>query len=367
MSRRLYVGRLPPTATRSDVEDHFKAHGRIVDVRLMGNFGFIEFESERDGEDAARELNGKEFMGENLIVEPSRDSRRRDNYDGGYDRPPPRGPPRTRGVRINVIGVPQATSWQRMSGQGGRRSTFSSGLRPIPVKITRQRTALKDDGSSLGPWPRIPVASPGFLLAQPGFQPIFILGAGPSEYRAALSARLHGGMLLVDLKDFGRLGSPAVTFADIDRYNPGTGILEFSSMYEAEDAVRKLEGVDINGVQVKLEIVGEGGGGRDSHDRRPPPPRDYGYDRPRYEDRGGYGRDRSPPRRDYGRYDDRRDDRRDYGRERDRSPPRRSYDDRGDRGDRGGRDEDRYSRDDRPPRDDRPARDERDRNGSVRD
>jgi arginine/serine-rich splicing factor 4/5/6 len=190
-----------------------------------------------------------------------------------------------------------------------------------------------------------------------------------------------------------------VTFADIDRYNPGTGwvfaanaeipslivpsILEFSSMYEAEDAVRKLEGVDINGVQVKLEIVGvsvysaqndvpahdeqEGGGGRDSHDRRPPPPRDYGYDRPRYEDRGGYGRDRSPPRRDYGRYDDRRDDRRDYGRERDRSPPRRSYDDRGDRGDRGGRDEDRYSRDDRPPRDDRPARDERDRNGSVRD
>jgi hypothetical protein len=33
-------------------------------------------------------------------------------------------------------------------------------------------------------------------------------------------------------------------------------ILEFSSMYEAEDAVRKLEGVDINGVQVKLEIVG---------------------------------------------------------------------------------------------------------------
>ncbi|GFZ47962.1 hypothetical protein JCM24511_05709 [Saitozyma sp. JCM 24511] len=299
MSRRLYVGRLPPTATRSDVEDHFKAHGRIVDVRLMGNFGFIEFESERDGEDAARELNGKEFMGENLIVEPSRDSRRRDNYDGGYDRPPPRGPPRSRGVRINVIGVPQATSWQ-------------------------------------------------------------------------------------DLKDFGRLGSPAVTFADIDRYNPGTGILEFSSMYEAEDAVRKLEGVDINGVQVKLEIVGVsvyppqdnipahdvqegGGGGRDSYDRRPPPPRDYGYDRPRYDDRGGYGRDRSPPRRDYGRYDDRRDDRRDYGRERDRSPPRRSYDDRGDRGDRGGRDDDRYSRDDRPPRDDRPARDERDRNGSVRD
>jgi hypothetical protein len=84
-----------------------------------------------------------------------------------------------------------------MSGQGGRRSTFSSGLRPIPVKITRQRTALKDDGSSLGPWPRIPVASPGFLLAQPGFQPIFILGAGPSEYRVALSARLHGGKLLV--------------------------------------------------------------------------------------------------------------------------------------------------------------------------
>ncbi len=131
-------------------------------------------------------------------------------------------------------------------------------------------------------------------------------------------------------------------------------------MAEAEEAIKRLAGVDINGtpVEVRLAPVGdsvrpavvsdlrqEGGGGYD--DRRAPPPRDYGYDRPRYDDRGGDtyrggARDRSPPpRRDYDRYDS--GPRRDY--ERDRSPPRR-------------RDDDRYARGgDR----------DRDRNGSVRD
>ncbi|CAD6570725.1 MAG: hypothetical protein TREMPRED_005978 [Tremellales sp. Tagirdzhanova-0007] len=290
MSRRVYLGRLPPTATKTEIEDHFKGFP-IVDIRPMGNFGFVEFESSRDAEQVIREFSGKEFLGESLIVEEARDARRRDVYDPG-SRPPPRSSPARRGTRVHVLGVPSSTSWQ-------------------------------------------------------------------------------------DLKDFGRLGSNTVTFADIDRNNPGTGILEFPTLSEAEDAMKRLAGVDINGTPVEVKLAPEPSGGgyddrrggnddrrggyddrrgghddrRGGHDdrrggyddrrggyddrrggyddRRAQPSRDYSYERPRHDDRaggdrfgGGGGRDRSPPpRREYDS-----GSRRDY--ERDRSPPRRRDDDR---------------------------------------
>ncbi|RSH82672.1 uncharacterized protein EHS24_007666 [Apiotrichum porosum] len=289
-----YVGRLPQGVTKADLEDHFKTIGRVVDIRLMANFGFVEFETAEDVEAACRELDGKTLMGERLIVEPSKEVRKRDFYDGA--RPPPRGPPRGRGIRINVIGISNTTSWQ-------------------------------------------------------------------------------------DLKDFGRNGNESVTYADVDRFT-GHGVIEYPTMVDAEDAIRRLEGVEIQGVPVKLEIVQDaGGGGRDSYDR--PPPRDYGrdrgYGRERYDDRGPRFDDRPPrfddrpprfddrpPRFDDrgGRFDrrgdDRRgDDRRDRYDERDRyeerryreEPPRDSRD----------RYENRAPREDRPPRQDErvPHQDER--------
>ncbi|KAK8847615.1 hypothetical protein IAR55_005474 [Kwoniella newhampshirensis] len=86
MSRRVYLGRLPPGVQKADVEDHFKDFP-TQDIRLMGTFGFVEFQSSRP------------FLGENLIVEPTRDARRRDVYDA-------------------VIGISSATSWQDLKDYG---------------------------------------------------------------------------------------------------------------------------------------------------------------------------------------------------------------------------------------------------------
>ncbi|BEI81809.1 hypothetical protein CcaverHIS002_0209690 [Cutaneotrichosporon cavernicola] len=260
MSKSAYVGHLPQGTSKQDLEDHFKTFGRVVEVRLMSNFGFVEFETTDDVEAACRGLDGKDFMGERLIVERARDSRRRDTWDP-MGRPPPRAAPRGRGVRVSVIGINQSTSWQ-------------------------------------------------------------------------------------DLKDFGRQGCENVMYADIDHYS-GDGVIEFPSMADAEDAIRRLQGAEIQGTPVKLEIKPDGG----PRDDRGPPPRDFGRydDRPprrdfdRYDDRPPRrdfdDRDRRygdrPPRRDFDRYDDRRggyDDRRGGGHDdrrggdRDRSPPRRERD-----------------------------------------
>lgn len=52
---------------------------------LCFRYGFVEFEDNRDADDAVYELNGKELCGERVIVEHARGPRRdRDFYGGGY-------------------------------------------------------------------------------------------------------------------------------------------------------------------------------------------------------------------------------------------------------------------------------------------
>jgi arginine/serine-rich splicing factor 4/5/6 len=108
MSRRLYLGRLPPDTRSEDVSKFFDGYGRIVDVRVMTGFGFVEFESPKDAEDALHNFNGKAFMGANIVVEFAKETRpRREPYED-------RGP-RTRrptGVRLIVSGISRDTSWQ---------------------------------------------------------------------------------------------------------------------------------------------------------------------------------------------------------------------------------------------------------------
>ncbi|KAH7107599.1 hypothetical protein BKA62DRAFT_764984 [Auriculariales sp. MPI-PUGE-AT-0066] len=109
-----------------------------------------------------------------------------------------------------------------------------------------------------------------------------------------------------DLKDFGREAGN-ISFADIDRDNPGQGILEYMTKDDADHAIKTLDSKDLRGQSVHVALAPGGGedrgydrGGRDDrhrddrHERgyrarsRSPPRRDSYYDRDR---RGG----RSPP------------------------------------------------------------------------
>jgi splicing factor, arginine/serine-rich 4/5/6 len=64
MARRLYLGRLPADTRSEDINKFFDGYGRIVDCRVMTGFGFVEFESGRDAEDALSHLQNKPFMGQ---------------------------------------------------------------------------------------------------------------------------------------------------------------------------------------------------------------------------------------------------------------------------------------------------------------
>jgi len=53
----------------SDLEDKFRRYGRIIDCLVKGVFGFVEFDDERDAEDAVRDLHGTKLGGDRITVE----------------------------------------------------------------------------------------------------------------------------------------------------------------------------------------------------------------------------------------------------------------------------------------------------------
>ncbi|KAI0005882.1 hypothetical protein BJV74DRAFT_875010 [Russula compacta] len=237
MSRRLYLGKLPPDTRSEDVSKFFDGYGRIIDCRVMTDlprncpgFGFVEFENARDAEDALHHFNGKNFMGQNIVVEFAKESRpRREPYEDRYGAPMrARRPP---GIRIIVFGISRDTSWQ-------------------------------------------------------------------------------------DLKDFGREAGN-VSFADIDRDVPGQGVLEYLNREDAERAVKELDGKDLRGQAVRVDLFDDRNPDNYRRDER----RDHRDERHR-DDRYRDERYRDDRHERY------REERASYRRDRSRSPPRRGEDDR---------------------------------------
>jgi RNA recognition motif-containing protein len=111
----LFLGNLGRDISRSDIEKCFDKYGRLMrcDLKNRGfgaNFAFLEFEDERDAEDALRGEHGKDLYGSSLVVEwaKSKDRRDRDRSDrdrGGRDgRDRDRGMDRSRGVECFECG-----------------------------------------------------------------------------------------------------------------------------------------------------------------------------------------------------------------------------------------------------------------------
>ncbi|KDQ10579.1 hypothetical protein BOTBODRAFT_57970 [Botryobasidium botryosum FD-172 SS1] len=147
MSRRLYLGRLPTDTRSEDISKFFEGYGRITDCRVMTGFGFIEFDHAKDADEIVHNFNGKSFMGNNIIVEYAKESRRRDHYDGhgGYPGPPPRArrPP---GHRIIVSGVSRDTSWQDLKdfGREAGNVSYADIDRDIPGNGILEYLSLED-------------------------------------------------------------------------------------------------------------------------------------------------------------------------------------------------------------------------------
>ena len=91
MSKRIYVGNLPYSATEEEVRDLFSQHGDIISVAMItdretGRFrGFCFVEMEDDAAEAAiAALNDQEMGGRALRVNEARPREDRGSQGGGY-------------------------------------------------------------------------------------------------------------------------------------------------------------------------------------------------------------------------------------------------------------------------------------------
>ena len=88
MSKKIYVGNLPFTATEDEVRELFSQHGAVHSVALITDrdtgrprgFGFVEMD---DAEAAISALDGKEMGGRELRVNEAQDKRGGGGGGGG--------------------------------------------------------------------------------------------------------------------------------------------------------------------------------------------------------------------------------------------------------------------------------------------
>ncbi|XP_034835961.1 serine/arginine-rich splicing factor 5 isoform X2 [Maniola hyperantus] len=192
---RVYVGGLPFGVRERDLEKFFKGFGRIRDILIKNGYGFVEFEDYRDADDAVYELNGKELLGERVVVEPARgidrsaDRHRRDRY------------------------------YERDRG----RSRYDSVSRPHPSH--RASPSGNDSVKRYGPPTR-------------------------TEYRLIVE-NLSSRISWQDLKDYMRQAGE-VTYADAHKQHRNEGVVEFATHTDMRAAIEKLDGTELNGRRIRL-------------------------------------------------------------------------------------------------------------------
>ena len=113
MGKELFVGGLGSDITTRDIEEAFDKYGRIIkcDLKNKGpgsSFCFVEFEDERDAEEALRAENGRDMLGSSMVVEFAKG--KQDRRDRFGDRGGGRYGDRDRGYRGD----------DRRGGPGGR-------------------------------------------------------------------------------------------------------------------------------------------------------------------------------------------------------------------------------------------------------
>lgn len=81
----IYIGNLNYRTTEETVREIFEEYGEVVSVKLIKDretgrkkgFGFVEMESESEGDAAIEALNDKELEGRNLKVNKAKDKEER--------------------------------------------------------------------------------------------------------------------------------------------------------------------------------------------------------------------------------------------------------------------------------------------------
>ncbi len=91
MSMKLYVGGLAYSVTEQELEAFFATVGAVTSVAIIKDrdsgqskgFGFVEMADIKEGQNAIKELNGKDLSGRAIMVNEARPQEDRRTSGGG--------------------------------------------------------------------------------------------------------------------------------------------------------------------------------------------------------------------------------------------------------------------------------------------
>ncbi len=94
MSKKLYIGNIPFTATEDELRGVFERHGSVDSVNVITDretgrprgFAFVEMSEASAADDAIRALDGSDLGGRSIRVNEAQDKRGGGGGGGGYRR-----------------------------------------------------------------------------------------------------------------------------------------------------------------------------------------------------------------------------------------------------------------------------------------
>jgi RNA recognition motif-containing protein len=97
MAMKLYIGGLAYSIKDEELKTLFEEYGKVVSAKVITDrdsgqskgFGFVEMDDIKEGQNAIKELNGKEVSGRSIVVNQARPQEdRRPSGGGGSFRKP---------------------------------------------------------------------------------------------------------------------------------------------------------------------------------------------------------------------------------------------------------------------------------------
>jgi RNA recognition motif-containing protein len=90
----IYVANIPWKASEDQLKELFSQYGDVASAKIIMDkvtqrsrgFGFVEMSDDSSGKNAINELNGRDFLGKNLVVNEARPREERPARSGGYRR-----------------------------------------------------------------------------------------------------------------------------------------------------------------------------------------------------------------------------------------------------------------------------------------
>ena len=90
----IYVANIPWKASEDQLKELFSQYGEVASAKIIMDkvtqrsrgFGFVEMSDDNSGKNAINELNGRDFLGKNLVVNEARPREERPARSGGFRR-----------------------------------------------------------------------------------------------------------------------------------------------------------------------------------------------------------------------------------------------------------------------------------------